>query len=96
MTPEGKIKALINHVLAKHKPMLYSFMPVPTGFQAHSVDYFVCCKGRFIAIEAKAPGGKPTARQDYILALIRAAGGTTFVVSNDAEVKQLDEALGKL
>lgn len=93
MTPEGKIKAMINQVLGKHG---WYFMPVPTGFQAKTIDYFACIKGRFIAIEAKAPGGKATARQDYVLKLIREAGGLTFVVSTPEEVKQLDEALSKL
>lgn len=94
MTPEGKIKSLINSVLAKHK--CWYFMPVPTGFQAKNIDYIVCCKGRFVAIEAKAPGEKPTMRQDYILDLIREAGGKSFVVSSEAGVKLLDNALENL
>lgn len=94
MTPEGKIKALINKVLNKHKA--WSFMPVPTGFQAKNIDYIVCCKGWFIAIEAKAPGKQPTSRQDYVLKLIREAGGLTFVIDSEKGVKELDEALGAL
>lgn len=94
MTPEGKIKALIAKVLAKHK--CWSFMPVPTGFQAKSIDYLVCCKGWFIAIEAKAPGKTATQRQDYVLKLIREAGGLTYVIGTESGVKQLDKTLGEL
>jgi len=94
MTPEGRIKELIKRVLEKHKA--YVFMPVPTGFQSRSVDYFACVKGRFIAIEAKAPGKVPTSRQDYVLGLIKDAGGLTFVCDSKASVDKLDEALEKL
>lgn len=93
-TPEGSIKQQINHVLNKHK--CWSFMPVPTGFQAKTIDYIVCCKGRFIAIEAKAPGKVLSARQDYVLGLIREAGGLTFVVNGTASLNMLDKVLGEL
>jgi hypothetical protein len=91
MTPEGKIKALINHVLTKHG--CWSFMPVPTGYQGKTVDYLVCHRGRFIAIEAKRPGKGPTSRQAYILRLIREAGGVTFSISTPQEVGYLDAEL---
>lgn len=94
MTPEGKIKAMISRVLNKHHA--WQFMPVPTGFQTKTVDFFACCHGQFIAIEAKAPGKTATGRQEYVLQLIRDAGGLTFVVSNEAEVAQLDKALSEL
>jgi len=93
-TPEGKIKQKISHVLSKHKA--YYFMPVPTGFQATSIDYFACLKGRFIAIEAKAPGKHLTSRQDYVFELIRAAGGLTFEISSPEEIEALDKVLGEL
>ena len=94
MTPEGKIKQKINHVLNKYGA--WSHMPVPTGFQAKTIDYIVCCKGWFIAIEAKKPGGDATTRQDFILNMIRNAGGLTFVINSDEGVQALDKALGEL
>lgn len=94
MTPEGLIKSEINAVLAHRGAWM--FMPVPTGFQAHSIDYIVCCKGWFIGIEAKAPGKKATGKQEHILSRIRAAGGLTFVVSSKHEVAALDKAIGEL
>lgn len=89
-TPEGKIKQKIAHVLNKHGA--WSFMPVPTGYQKKTIDFFVCCKGWFIGIEAKA-GKAATPRQEYILGLIREAGGQAIVVKNDYDVEQLDEML---
>ena len=94
MTPEGKIKSMINKVLAKHG--VWVFMPVPSGFQATSIDYFCCYKGRFITIEAKAPGKKPTSRQEYVLGLIREHGGHTFVVDGDDALHYMDEVLKEM
>lgn len=94
MTPEGQIKSLINKVLARRK--CWYLMPVPTGFQGKTIDYLVCCKGWFIAIEAKKPGKVATTRQTYVLGLIEEAGGITFVISTPEEVDLLDAALEKL
>lgn len=94
MTPEGRVKQKINKVLDKHNA--WKFMPVPTGFQTKTVDYLVCCKGRFIAIEAKAPGKAVTDRQAHVLSHIRDAGGLTFVVATDKDVEFLDTVLGEL
>lgn len=82
MTPEGKVKAAVNRVLARYKK-IYRFMPVPYGYGASSLDYLICVRGRFLAIETKAPGGKPTDRQKMIINQIRAAGGTVFVIDGD-------------
>jgi len=93
MTPEGRVKAKINHILNKHK--VWSFMPVPTGFQSKTIDYLCCHKGWFIGIEAKAPGKEPTRLQNFTMRLIREAGGLTFVVSTDADIDMLDAVLGE-
>jgi len=94
MTPEGKIKQKISHILAKHGAWV--FMPVPTGFQSKTIDYIACCKGRFIAIEAKRPGKEVTQRQEYVLGLIREAGGHTFVIDDEDGLHYLDSVLGEL
>jgi hypothetical protein len=93
-TPEGRIKQKISHVLAKHNA--WYFMPVPTGFQSKTIDFIVCCKGRFIGIEAKRPGKDATTRQTYILNLIKEAGGLTFVIDSDEGVEELNKTLGGL
>ena len=91
MTPEGSVKAQINRVLKEYMtinaysmhPALYKFMPVPSGYGPSSLDYIVCYRGQFIAIEAKAPGKQPTPRQHAILHQIQAAGGHTFVIDGE-------------
>lgn len=57
-------------------------MPVPGGYGKSTVDFLVCYRGVFIAIEAKAPGGrgKLTGRQMKTLRDIADAGGVTIVV----------------
>lgn len=90
MTPEGKVKAAIKRALDKHKG-LYVFMPVPSGFGKSSLDYVICCKGRFLAIEAKAPGKKPTPRQKSIIGAIERAGGKVIVIDGTGHWNGLSE-----
>lgn len=44
-----------------------------------SPDKFLCIHGRFVALELKSSGGKPTQLQDYKLASIEKSGGATIV-----------------
>ena len=54
----------------------YWFMPVQYGYGAASIDFFVCHKGRFYAVEAKREGvTSPTARQACCMREIAEAGG---------------------
>lgn len=94
-TPESRVKAKVKKLLASYAD-LYSFMPVPTAYQAASLDWFVCYCRRFIAIETKAPGKKPTPRQQAVIRKIIAAGGEVFVVSNDDELLALKLFLDNL
>lgn len=81
-TPEGKVKAKVSGLL-KATPGIYYHMPVPGGFGGTTLDYIGCHRGRFFAIEAKKPGGKPTDRQKQIISQIEQAGGKTFVIDGD-------------
>lgn len=81
MTPEGRVKAMVNRRLAAY-PAIYRFMPVQNGMGAPSLDILLCVVGQFLAIETKAPGKKPTPRQETTIAAIRAAGGKVFVVDD--------------
>ncbi len=56
------------------------FMPVQSGYGSSSLDFLACHKGRFLAVETKAPGKHLTQRQELIRDEIEAAGGTVFVV----------------
>lgn len=81
MTPEGRVKERIKQVL--RTVGAYWHMPVQNGMGAPTVDFVGCHRGRFFAIEAKAPGKRPTPRQQDTLHRMEAAGGKTFVVDGD-------------
>jgi hypothetical protein len=78
-TPEAKVKARIKKILAEHN--VYYAMPIGSGFGNAGVPDFLCCvNGRFLAIEAKANGGKPTALQLKHIRNIQEAGGCAVVL----------------
>lgn len=81
-TPEGKVKAAVSAIL-KDTPNLYYNMPVPGGFGESTLDYVGCYGGKFFAIETKAPGQKPTDRQNVIISIMKRAGATVFVIDGD-------------
>lgn len=43
-------------------------------------DLLLCCNGRFIAVELKAPNGKPSPLQLYTIEEIKKAGGIALVL----------------
>lgn len=43
-------------------------------------DILVCCKGRFMGVEVKAPNGKPSDLQIYNLKMIDRAGGLAILL----------------
>ena len=80
MTPEGKVKEQVKKLLKQHGA--YYHMPVQNGMGAPTLDFVGCFKGKFFAVETKAPGKKPTPRQELTMADMRKAGGMVFVVSD--------------
>jgi hypothetical protein len=50
--------------------------------------------GRFLAVEVKRPGGRPTAAQAAFLANVAAAGGLALVVHSAAELRAALAAAG--
>lgn len=80
MTPEGKVKQQVKVFLDILGNDVYRFMPVQTGYGAPTLDYLLCIRGHFIAIETKTKGKKPTPRQENTIRLIKSAGGHVFVV----------------
>lgn len=91
MTPEAKVKAKVKRILAELGA--YYAMPVTGGYGNSGVpDFLVCLRGRFVAIECKANGGKTTALQDKHLADIRGAGGLSLII-HEANVDNLRKEL---
>jgi hypothetical protein len=81
MTPEGKVKEKVKKLLKGYGA--YQHWPVSNGMGAPSLDCIGCFEGRYFAVETKAPGKKPTLRQEVTIGEIRAARGLVFVVDGD-------------
>jgi hypothetical protein len=90
-TPEGHIKEKVSRLLSKVTE-LYYFMPVPGGFSASTLDYICCHRGRFFAIETKAPGKHPTPRQRSIMASMIRAGAKVFIIDS-TDLSELEDWL---
>lgn len=50
-------------------------------------DILACIKGKFVAIEVKKPGGKPSALQLSFINAINSLGGIAFWTDNLEDVK---------
>jgi hypothetical protein len=83
-TPEGRVKEKVSRLLKEAEGMYY-WMPVPSGFGDATLDYVGCYLGRYFAIETKAPGKKPTLRQQQTIAAMGRAGGKVFVIDGNTE-----------
>lgn len=91
MTPEAKVKKKVRTLLETHGA--YYAMPMTGGYGSSGVpDFLVCHHGRFIGIECKANGGKPTALQLTNMKRIELAGGTAVVINED-NLNQLEKLL---
>ena len=79
MTPEAKVKKKVKQILDKHGA--YYFMPIGGPYAVQGVPDIICCiKGRFVGIECKANGNKPTALQEREITKIREAWGVALVI----------------
>lgn len=88
-TPEGVVKNRVKQVLKVYGA--YWHCPVQNGMGAPSLDFVCCFKGRYFAVETKAPGKKPTPRQEITISEIEKAGGNVFVI--DGDCSELEEWL---
>ena len=78
-TPESKVKQKVVAVLKQYG--IYYFYPVTGGYGRSGVpDIVACWQGRFIGIECKASGGRPTDLQMKNLHEITAQGGISLLV----------------
>jgi len=80
-SPEGKVKDKITKMLKEFGVWYFYPQAGPFG-RAGIPDIIACVGGRFLAIEAKAAGKKPTKLQLACMADIYRAGGTVTVVSD--------------
>lgn len=78
-TPEALVKKRITNLLQKEG--VYYATPATYGRGRSGVpDILACVKGRFLGIEAKTVGNRPTALQEREMSHIRDSGGATIVV----------------
>ena len=96
-TPEGRVKDKVRKVLSAY-PSMWKHWPVSMGMGRKTVDFLGCYRGRFFAIETKAPGKKPTLLQTAELQRVGEAMGKTFVISStdDPELVRLTAWLDNL
>lgn len=70
-------------------------MPIQNGMGRVGIPDFVCCHhGRFMGIEAKAPGAKPTPNQLKVGQDIIDNGGVWLVIHNAQDLEEYFEAQG--
>lgn len=89
-TPEGKIKEQVKEVFRKYGKDIWSDWPVPAGYGKSTLDCIGCVRGRFFAVETKAPGKRMTDLQGMTAALMLMAGGEVFLVCDEGTLLQLD------
>ena len=89
MTPEGKVKAKLKAALDKNFPDHYRFMPVQTGYGAKTLDFLLCIKGLFVAIETKAEGKDLTSLQRSTVMDMLNAGALVFQCDSDEGIENL-------
>lgn len=78
-TPEKKVKDKVKAILKSVGA--YYFMPATHGFGSSGTpDIVACLHGKFIGIECKANGGKPTGLQEKNLMDICEKGGIAILV----------------
>lgn len=95
-TPESKVKAAIKRWLVERG--IWYCTPIGSAFGTAGVPDFICCwNGRFLAIEAKAPGrlSNTSALQDRQIGLIRDAGGAAVVVDDVSQLNALEHSFGR-
>lgn len=87
-----KEKAIENKIKQYLKTVedLYFFKEHGGLYGTAGVPDIICCyKGRFIALEVKAPDGKATALQNATIRRIIGAGGIARIVRSLEEVKSI-------
>lgn len=85
-TVKDRIKKLLDRM------GIWYFMPVAGPFAVHGIPDFICCwDGKFLAIEAKAPGklATLTVHQKRKIEEIQSANGIAVVVDNIEDLEQV-------
>lgn len=87
MTPEGLTKKDIREILDSYGDALWYDMPVKFGYGKRVVDFLICFRGMFLAIEAKRKGGKARKFQERIMNQVRLAGGGALCIDDEQQLR---------
>ena len=87
MTKEQDIQTTIMNYISSIGGLPIKFNNIGIYAKAGVSDILACIKGRFVAIEVKKPGGKPSALQLQFIAAINNIGGLAFWADNLQDVK---------
>lgn len=92
MQPEAKIGRAIRAYLEGLGAFTFKVHGGPQ-MMAGLPDIICCYKGRYIGIEVKQPGQKPTARQEFVHSLIQRSGGVVIVATCVERVQEVIDSL---
>lgn len=81
MQPEAKIVKKIREYLDTFPKSFFFKIHGSATMMAGLPDLIGCFDGKFVGIEVKQPGQKPSARQLYVHRLIEKAGGLVVVAT---------------
>lgn len=87
MTKEQNIQTSIMNYISSIGGLPIKFNNMGIYAKAGVSDILACIKGRFVAIEVKRPGNKPTAVQLQFIKAINNIGGLAFWADNLQDVK---------
>ena len=87
MVKEQNIQTSIMNYISSIGGLPIKFNNMGIYAKAGVSDILACIKGRFIAIEVKRPGNKPTAVQLQFINAVNSIGGLAFWADNLQDVK---------
>ena len=88
MAKEQDIQTSIMNYISSIGGLPIKFNNIGIYAKAGVSDILACVKGRFVAIEVKRPGKKPTALQNIFIEAINQIGGIAFWTDNLQDVKE--------
>ena len=91
MQPEAKVGKKIREYLTAHGAFVFKVHGGPT-MMAGLPDLIACVDGRFVGIEVKMPGNKPSKRQLYVHDIMRRSGAEVIVAYGVEDVEHLVSA----
>jgi hypothetical protein len=87
MPKEQNIQTSIMNYISSIGGLPIKFNNMGIYAKAGVSDILACIKGRFVAIEVKRPGNKPSAVQLQFITAVNSIGGLAFWADNLQDVK---------